>query len=75
MENKRLVKRFKNYDLSTLVDTLSMLAANIEDALIQGGANVGSDYKILDLYQLAIQYISDEEKLRLSCYREFHFQE
>jgi len=41
-------------DQTTLEDAIYVSAVNVEGALIQGGAVPNKDYKIIDLYKLAI---------------------
>lgn len=38
----------------TLEDCIYVMAVNVEDALMTGGGRPGQDYKLLDLYSLAI---------------------
>jgi hypothetical protein len=75
MEKKRIVERFAKYDKGDLQDALLMIAANIEEAMIRGGAMANTDYKILDIFQLAMQYINapldDQKTLGQEFYTEF----
>lgn len=48
-----LVKRYEEVDQTNLTDMLMIAARNVEDALIQSGAEPGKDYSILDVYKLA----------------------
>jgi hypothetical protein len=53
----RLTREFSTYDASTMTDLLSILMANIEDALIQSGATPGVDYTFRDLATWAMPMI------------------
>jgi len=53
----RISRQFANSDLSTLTDFLVAVSGNIENALVQMGAEPGS-YTHLDLMQMAMQYVS-----------------
>lgn len=59
----RLITEFTDMDTDTLTDYLSMLARDIEDAMIQCGAVPGKDYTILDVFKLvATMYRANEQK-------------
>jgi hypothetical protein len=51
----RLITDFDNYDLKTLTDWLSFMAVEIENAMIQSGAEPGKDYTYLDIFKLVIE--------------------
>jgi len=57
---KRLTKEFKNIAPDALCDYLSVLASDIEDAMLQSGAEPGKDYTILDLFKLAVELTAPE---------------
>lgn len=59
---ERLINEFNEYALDTLTDYLSILARDIEDALIQCGAEPGKDYGYLDLFKLAVACRNGEKK-------------
>lgn len=48
---KKLLKRYVNYDITTLDDYWLCLASTFEDALIMGGATPNVDYTLLDLFR------------------------
>lgn len=62
-----LIKRHTNYDMTSLTDALSCIAANIEDAYIQSGAVARRDYTYNDLMSLAMKLICDK-KLSISFF-------
>ena len=45
--------RYNNTGMDEFSDLFMIMAKNVEDSLIQGGATPGEDYSILDLYRLA----------------------
>ena len=51
--NKRLVRTHNTYDTNTLTDLLSVVMANIEDALLETGAEPTTDYNRMDLLREA----------------------
>lgn len=53
MSTKRLLRTYKEVDNNSLDDVFYLMARNVEDALITGGAVPGKDYTILDCYKLA----------------------
>ena len=69
MSNK-LIRDFNQFDPKTLEDLLLIMAKNMEDSLIQGGAEPGKDYTILDCYRLAQPFaLSVFEKSNDMSYR------
>jgi hypothetical protein len=50
-----MLKRYQSYDRRTFEDRLLIVATNIEEALIQGGAVGGKDYDIKFLFDQARQ--------------------
>jgi hypothetical protein len=52
MSNK-LLRDIESVAPENLDDLLLVMAKNVEEGLIKGGARPGIDYSILDLYQLA----------------------
>jgi len=57
---KRLTKEVEDIDPDALCDYLSILASDIEDAMLQSGAEPGKDYTILDLFKLAVNLAAPE---------------
>lgn len=55
----RLLNTYEVVAQNSLEDLIYIMALNVEDALITGGAVPGKDYKILDLYQLAMPLAQD----------------
>jgi len=51
----RLIKEFKRFEDESMTDFLSIAARDIEDALLQCGAEPGKDYTYMDLFKLAVQ--------------------
>lgn len=49
---KRLTTEFSGVNNDSLCDCLSVMASDIEDAMIQSGAEPGKDYTYLDLFKL-----------------------
>ncbi len=49
----RLLSEVESVKPEELRDLLFVMAKNIEESLIRGGAKAGIDYEIIDLYQLA----------------------
>lgn len=62
----RLIRRFEIYDTNDVQDMLSAMAANVEDALIESGAEPGKDYQILDVFKLAQPFVLEMFKSRES---------
>ena len=67
-----LIKRHASYGLTnsnlSLTGFLSVVAAQIEDALLQSGAKAGVDYTRLDLFKLANPYalqLAESERLEI----------
>ncbi len=58
-QKKRLIVQLERYDRSLLSDFLSIVAANIEDAMMQCGAEPGKDYTYKDIFELAIPFAVD----------------
>ncbi len=58
----RLLKTYEQTDPKTLEDFTYLMAANMEDALLQGGAVPGKDYQLLDLYQLGMPLVLEQWK-------------
>ncbi len=46
---RRLVHVYGGYDATLLTDMISMMCGNVEDALLQMGAQPGQDYTYRDL--------------------------
>lgn len=59
--SKRLTKKYDAIDKKSLTDVLMVVAANIEDALLQNGATPGKDYTYMDLYNMSLKYITTSE--------------
>jgi hypothetical protein len=63
---KRLLKTYENVHTHSLEDFIYLMALNLEDALLTGGAVPGVDYQILDLYRismpLAVESWKDKSK-------------
>lgn len=59
MNAKRLIKEYSPDQIDTdhIQDALSLLAANIENSLLDHGAEPGKDYTYMDLYNLAMKYM------------------
>lgn len=51
---KRLLRTYEAVNIKTLDDMIYIAALNIEDGMLTGGAEPGKDYKLIDLYQMAI---------------------
>lgn len=62
----RLISRFEIYDTNDVQDMLSLMSANVEDALIESGAEPGKDYQILDVFKLAQPFVLEMFKDRES---------
>ena len=50
---EKLLNDIESVKPEELSDLLLVMAKNVEESLIKGGARAGIDYSILDLYQLA----------------------
>lgn len=57
-----LIPAFETLDETSFNDVLVMFARNIEDALIEAGAEPGVDYSRLDLFKLAQPYVMERFK-------------
>ena len=55
----RLLNTYQGVATHSLEDLIYVMAINVEDAMITGGAIPGRDYKILDLYKLAMPLAQD----------------
>ena len=51
---KRLLKTYETVSNGTIEDSLYLVAANIEDAMLTGGGVPGVDYTFKDLYSMAV---------------------
>ncbi len=51
--NTRLLRDIETVAPENLDDLLLVMAKNVEEGLVKGGARPGIDYSILDLYELA----------------------
>ncbi|CAL1241825.1 hypothetical protein [Candidatus Methylocalor cossyra] len=51
--SEKLLRDIETTKPEHLDDLFLVMAKNVEDGLIKGGARPGIDYSILDLYQLA----------------------
>jgi len=51
--NDKLLRDIESVKPEQLSDLLLVMAKNIEESLIKGGAKPGIDYAMIDLYQLA----------------------
>ena len=70
--NKRLVRTYNTYDTNTLTDLLSMVMANIEDALLETGAEPTTDYNRMDLLREATPFVlsmfsENRDPVMLNC--------
>jgi hypothetical protein len=66
----KLLKRPEQYHDKAFPDVFLVTACWVEDSLIQGGAEAGKDYTVMDLYTLAQPFVlSRFEKGELSDYR------
>lgn len=54
----RLLTRYESYDRTSFDDRLLIVATNIEDALMQGGADGNKDYDVKFLFDQARQVLS-----------------
>jgi len=57
-----IIKRFTNYDTETLIDRISVLAANIESAFHQCGLKPGVDYNAMDVMNNALALAIEWER-------------
>jgi hypothetical protein len=55
----RVVREWQSYE--PISDNLLIVATDIEDQLMQGGAKPEKDYTILDCFKLAIEYMKTKE--------------
>ncbi|KKH92890.1 hypothetical protein EO95_09435 [Methanosarcina sp. 1.H.T.1A.1] len=53
---RRLIPEFETLATEYTTDYLTMVACDIEDALLQCGAKPGIDYNYLDLFKMAVEY-------------------
>lgn len=62
MKKDRLIKKCNDSSLTfgekDLTDYLRVIAINIEDSMIEAGAVPGKDYTFIDIYKMAMQYVS-----------------
>lgn len=58
----RLIISYENYDINTLTDLLSLTMRDIEDALMQCGAEPKDDYTYNDLMNWAIAINTSSNK-------------
>jgi hypothetical protein len=72
--NSRLVRTFKRYDTNNFTDLLSIAMANIEDSLLETGAEPGADYSRLDLLREAAPFVLSmfNDGVPLKITREWH---
>ena len=49
----RLITEFETYDMNTLIDSISVMARDVEDAMIQCGGVPGKDYTFIDIFRIA----------------------
>lgn len=49
----KLLRDLESYKPEELSDLLLVMAKNIEESLVKGGAKPDTDYSVIDLYQLA----------------------
>lgn len=56
----RLIQSFVEYDTDSFKDYLSILARDIEDALMQCGATPGKDYTYRDIFNWAMQALQKD---------------
>lgn len=63
---KRLIPSFDQVDLSTLEDFYMAMARAIETSLLESGAEAGTDYTLLDLYNLAQPFVVEQFKTEKS---------
>ena len=56
----RLIQSFAEYDRDSFTDYLSILAREIEDALLQCGSTPEKDYTYRDIFTWAIQALPAE---------------
>ena len=49
----RLIKEYKRYGKDSLGDYLLILATDVEDSMIEAGAEPGKDYTYLDIFKMA----------------------
>lgn len=56
LKKDRIVKEYDSYDTDSLTDVLMIIMTDIEDALLQAGAEPGKDYNYRDLMNWAIPF-------------------
>jgi len=67
MNNKPLLKLPKHWGRKAFADVFLMTAGLIEESMMQGGAEPGKDYTVLDLFKLAQPFVlSRYEKRELT---------
>jgi len=54
---KRLTPKLECYGPNAFPDFFTQIASVIEDSLLQTGAKAGTDYTVLDLYNLAQPFV------------------
>lgn len=52
-----LIKKKTNVGENDMEDCIMLIAAKIEDSLMDAGAKPGQDYTLLDLYKLALPFV------------------
>jgi hypothetical protein len=57
MNTKPLLAKPVNYGHNAFPDVFLVLACNIEESLMQGGAEPGKDYTTVDLFRLASPFV------------------
>ena len=55
---ERIIKIFRTYDTDTMIDSLSKIAGEVEDSLIQCGATPGHDYTYKDVFDWAVSILT-----------------
>lgn len=56
----RLINEYENYAPDTLTDYLLIIARDVEDSMMQAGAEPGKDYTYLDIFKMAVELIKKE---------------
>lgn len=70
----RLLRKVRKTDATKLEDLLLVMAKNVENSLIEGGAVPGKDYTIRDLYTWGLPFalsVFDSEKADIEFAVEF----
>lgn len=62
MSKNRLTKLYEEVDIKTLEDALTVIVSNIESSLLAHGAEPEKDYTYMDLYKLAMEYLTAIKK-------------